>query len=182
MNLKCDSCLLKFDLDSHRPKSLPCGHTICKECVENPALGTKCPTCKKAFEKRRPQNLPDTAIVVRLLEDEEAPPSKKPKTENPNLAQQLVSASSPQTPQRVQIIKHRDGKIQVKGLMPGQQLVQMPDGKLHVLDTIPPPGQQITTIGQRNANSDLVQKTSSIVRAIQGIPQTPATPVFVHFV
>lgn len=28
-----------------------------------------------------------------------------------------------------------DGKLQVRGLMPGQQLVQMPDGKLHVLNT-----------------------------------------------
>ncbi|XP_026274100.2 uncharacterized protein LOC113204784 isoform X1 [Frankliniella occidentalis] len=87
MTLKCDSCLLKFDLHSHRPKNLPCGHTICKECVENPTLGRKCPTCKKAFKQRRPHNLPDTAIVVRLLEDEDEPPSKKPKTENPELQQ-----------------------------------------------------------------------------------------------
>ncbi|KAE8752789.1 hypothetical protein FOCC_FOCC000527 [Frankliniella occidentalis] len=87
------------------------------------------------------------------------------------------TAASPQTPQRVQILKQPDGKIQVKGLMPGQQLVQMPDGKLHVLNTAAPPGQQITTTGQRIiANSGLVQKTPTIVRAIQGTPQTPATP------
>lgn len=37
--------------------------------------------------------------------------------------------------QKVQILRGPDGKLQVRGLMPGQQLVQMPDGKLHVLNT-----------------------------------------------
>lgn len=39
------------------------------------------------------------------------------------------------TPQRVQIMRTPDGRFTVKGLMPGQQLVQMPDGKLQVLST-----------------------------------------------
>ncbi|KRT79741.1 PHD finger motif containing protein [Oryctes borbonicus] len=38
-------------------------------------------------------------------------------------------------PQRVQILRGPDGRLTVKGLMPGQQLVQMPDGKLQVLTT-----------------------------------------------
>lgn len=42
---------------------------------------------------------------------------------------------TPDTPQRVQILRGPDGKIQVRGLLPGQQLIQMPDGKLHVLST-----------------------------------------------
>ncbi|CAK1552071.1 unnamed protein product [Leptosia nina] len=36
-------------------------------------------------------------------------------------------------PQKVQIIRAPDGKITVKGLLPGQQLIQMADGKLHVV-------------------------------------------------
>ncbi|CAH1170436.1 unnamed protein product [Phaedon cochleariae] len=39
------------------------------------------------------------------------------------------------TPQRVQIMRTPDGRITVKGLLPGQQLVQYPDGKLQVLTT-----------------------------------------------
>ncbi|KAH8303808.1 hypothetical protein KR018_008184 [Drosophila ironensis] len=39
------------------------------------------------------------------------------------------------TPHKVQIIRGPDGKVSVRGLNPGQQLVQMPDGKLHVLTT-----------------------------------------------
>ncbi|KAK5645407.1 hypothetical protein RI129_006707 [Pyrocoelia pectoralis] len=40
-----------------------------------------------------------------------------------------------ETPQRVQIMRSPDGRLTVKGLMPGQQIVQMPDGKLQVLTT-----------------------------------------------
>ncbi|XP_026289565.2 uncharacterized protein LOC113214420 [Frankliniella occidentalis] len=87
MDLKCDICFLNFDLDAHRPKNLPCGHTICKECVENPSLGRKCPTCRKAFKIRRLEDLPDSFLTIRLLEDEDAPPCKKLKIEDPELQQ-----------------------------------------------------------------------------------------------
>ncbi|XP_022221729.2 nucleosome-remodeling factor subunit NURF301 isoform X3 [Drosophila obscura] len=45
------------------------------------------------------------------------------------------STQSAPTPHKVQIIRGPDGKVSVRGLNPGQQLVQMPDGKLHVLTT-----------------------------------------------
>lgn len=44
-------------------------------------------------------------------------------------------ATPSKDPQRVQIMRTPDGRITVKGLMPGQQLVQFPDGKLQVLTT-----------------------------------------------
>lgn len=49
-----------------------------------------------------------------------------------------ATPSTPKTPgetstQKVQIIRGSDGKVSVRGLNPGQQLIQMPDGKLHVL-------------------------------------------------
>lgn len=44
------------------------------------------------------------------------------------------AAQTPQ-PHKVQIIRGPDGKVSVRGLSPGQQLIQMPDGKLHVLTT-----------------------------------------------
>ncbi|XP_059217057.1 nucleosome-remodeling factor subunit NURF301 isoform X2 [Stomoxys calcitrans] len=47
-----------------------------------------------------------------------------------------VTSSSPAPQQhKVQIIRGPDGKVSVRGLSPGQQLIQMPDGKLHVLTT-----------------------------------------------
>ncbi|XP_026293618.1 uncharacterized protein LOC113217778 [Frankliniella occidentalis] len=91
MNLKCDNCIHNLDFESHRPKCIPCGHTICKECVENPALGRKCPTCRMEF-KRRPEDLPDNGLALRVLavqslENDGAPPCKKPKIEDPDLEQ-----------------------------------------------------------------------------------------------
>lgn len=52
----------------------------------------------------------------------------------------------------MQILRGPDGKIQVRGLMPGQQLIQMPDGKLHVLST-----NQV----QQNSPLTTVTKTST---------------------
>ena len=37
-----------------------------------------------------------------------------------------------QTQQKVQIVRSNDCKSQVRGILPGQQLVQMPDGKLQI--------------------------------------------------
>ncbi|CAL7947538.1 unnamed protein product [Xylocopa violacea] len=64
--------------------------------------------------------------------------------------------------QKVQILRGPDGKLQVRGLMPGQQLVQMPDGKLHVLNT----GQAITTLTQTGGTSTTTQaKTTTTTTA-----------------
>ena len=40
--------------------------------------------------------------------------------------------------QKVQIVKSADGKLQVRGLLPGQQLVQMPDGRLQIFSSNTP--------------------------------------------
>ncbi|XP_011164539.2 nucleosome-remodeling factor subunit NURF301 isoform X2 [Solenopsis invicta] len=80
------------------------------------------------------------------------PTSILPKTpQTPGLNQQslirVTPTSTTNTPmqQRVQILRGPDGKLQVRGLLPGQQLVQMPDGKLHVLNVSQTVG---TTIAQ----------------------------------
>ncbi|KAI5633082.1 PHD-finger domain-containing protein [Phthorimaea operculella] len=44
-----------------------------------------------------------------------------------------ATPTKPDGPQKVQIIRAPDGKITVRGLLAGQQLIQMPDGKLHVV-------------------------------------------------
>lgn len=78
--------------------------------------------------------------------------------QNPVATPTIVAPSAPQTPQqtqqKVQIVRSSDGKIQVRGLLPGQQLVQMPDGKLQIFSQPTPaapaaqpqlPQQQPTT-------------------------------------
>ena len=57
-------------------------------------------------------------------------PSIIQQSASPNTINSIQSPSSPQ--QKVQIVRSADGKIQVRGLLPGQQLVQMPDGRLQI--------------------------------------------------
>ncbi|XP_017481790.1 PREDICTED: nucleosome-remodeling factor subunit NURF301 isoform X1 [Rhagoletis zephyria] len=58
-------------------------------------------------------------------------------TENATGSAAQTQQQQTPTPQqhKVQIIRGPDGKVSVRGLNPGQQLIQMPDGKLHVLTT-----------------------------------------------
>lgn len=55
------------------------------------------------------------------------------------IIQQQIVKQPPET-QKVQIIRTPDGKVCVKGLNPGQQLYQLPDGKIQVISS---PGKSI---------------------------------------
>lgn len=57
-------------------------------------------------------------------------------------------------PQKVQILRAPDGKISVRGLLQGQQLIQMPDGKLHIV-----------MAGQQGVAGQLVATSSSTMKA-----------------
>lgn len=70
-----------------------------------------------------------------------------------------------ETPQRVQIMRTPDGRITVKGLLPGQQLVQYPDGKLQVMTP-----SQIQSAG-------LAIKTPTNTVTVQKPATTPTTPI-----
>ncbi|XP_075160179.1 nucleosome-remodeling factor subunit NURF301 E(bx) isoform X2 [Haematobia irritans] len=81
---------------------------------------------------------------------------------------QSSSTINSHTPQqhKVQIIRGPDGKVSVRGLSPGQQLIQMPDGKLHVLTTTSSSssGAQAAATspgGQTSLNKKLPVKTIS---------------------
>ncbi|XP_048270698.1 nucleosome-remodeling factor subunit NURF301 isoform X2 [Bombus terrestris] len=93
------------------------------------------------------------------------PTSILPKTQQAGNQQSLIKVSGQagsiqQIQQRVQIIRGPDGKLQVRGLMPGQQLVQMPDGKLHVLNN----SQAITTLAQTGGTT-IQTKTATTTTA-----------------
>ena len=66
-----------------------------------------------------------------------------------------------QTQQKVQIVRSSGGKIQVLGLLPGQRLVQMPDGKLQIFSQ--PPVQAPIPQPVQTPPSTAVQQTSRIV-------------------
>lgn len=41
--MDCPVCMERYDLGRRRPKSLPCGHTLCLHCLLQPQLGNRCP-------------------------------------------------------------------------------------------------------------------------------------------
>ena len=91
---------------------------------------------------------------------------------------QVTTQPSPSSQQKVQIVKTADGKIQVRGLMPGQQLVQMPDGKLQIFSL--PAGNTVQSPGGgiKLATSPGVKPASPQTLASQ--PQLQATPAVGH--
>ena len=70
---------------------------------------------------------PNTANKIFLSKDGKI---IRPQVSNSGTAQ--PSRVQPGTKQKVQIVKNANGKIEVCGLLPGQQLVKMPDGNLQM--------------------------------------------------
>ncbi|XP_073840777.1 nucleosome-remodeling factor subunit NURF301 E(bx) [Musca autumnalis] len=92
-------------------------------------------------------------------------------TSNSTITSTSSSQPSPQQ-HKVQIIRGPDGKVSVRGLSPGQQLIQMPDGKLHVLTTTSASSSTATTSGQNILSKKLPIKAPAPV-----IAQTANTPM-----
>lgn len=71
----------------------------------------------------------------------------------------FLGTNSPvQVQQKVQILRGPDGKLQVRGLLPGQQLIQMPDGKLHVLNV-----SQTVSSTSAQSNSTIPTSTPQVI-------------------
>ncbi|XP_011866666.1 PREDICTED: nucleosome-remodeling factor subunit NURF301 isoform X2 [Vollenhovia emeryi] len=90
-----------------------------------------------------------------------------------------TTTSSPvQVQQRVQILRGPDGKLQVRGLLPGQQLVQMPDGKLHVLNVSQTVATTVAQGAQTNSTTSTTTpqaKTMTVVSNKTATENTTAT-------
>merc|ERR1719330_422917 len=97
-----------------------------------------------------------------------APPGK---VAIPSLVNKGAPAISPGpgTQQKVQIVKSADGKIQVRGLLPGQQLVQMPDGRLQILSNQQVPAGAGTVI--QNTAPQMEMATPQAVTQQQVVQQ-----------
>lgn len=71
-----------------------------------------------------------------------------------------------------------DGRITVKGLLPGQQLVQYPDGKLHVL-TSAQLQTGITPVKSQAAATSTVK--TAVKQAVQQTPTGSLAQYFKHW-
>lgn len=89
--------------------------------------------------------------------------------------QQTTPSPATPGPQRVQISKGADGKLQVKGLLPGQQLVQLADGRLHVINS----SNINNTVNSGTATTPTAGKQQFIIKTQGGTKTTPAKPQMV---
>ncbi|XP_011691661.1 PREDICTED: nucleosome-remodeling factor subunit NURF301 isoform X2 [Wasmannia auropunctata] len=111
------------------------------------------------------------------------PTSILPKTpQTPGLNQQSLIRVTPTTTaspvhvqQRVQILRGPDGKLQVRGLLPGQQLVQMPDGKLHVLNVSQTVGTTIAQGAQTKSTTTATAPQAKTVTTVSPKTTTEST-------
>lgn len=47
LQMECPVCLEPYGLQRHRPKALPCGHSVCLDCLQNSGFGRQCPQDRK---------------------------------------------------------------------------------------------------------------------------------------
>ena len=88
-----------------------------------------------------------------------------------------TSSADTQLQQKVQIVRSSDGKIQVRGLLPGQQVVQMPGGKLQIVPTTPKPPSIATAT---TANSSPQQQKQVVAKQLApGVPIPPGHIAFI---
>lgn len=68
-NLECLVCLSKYNSVDKRPACLPCGHSVCRECLEDLIQGLCCPLCCEAFpEVVSTSQLKDNWYLLETLE------------------------------------------------------------------------------------------------------------------
>lgn len=64
--MECDICLSEYDQVGRTPKVVPCGHTVCLQCLQQ-STRKECPSCRTVFTAA-PVCLPNNFSLLRLLE------------------------------------------------------------------------------------------------------------------
>lgn len=108
---------------------------IIQQTVSSPATRTNTATVNSASSASTTTNVnTNTSASTSCLQNPVQHNQASANQTSNNSPHQPTSTQPPQQ-HKVQIIRGPDGKVSVRGLSPGQQLIQMPDGKLHVLTT-----------------------------------------------
>lgn len=90
-------------------------------------------------------------------------------TPNANLSPATIRLPN----QNIQILRMPDGQIQVKGLLEGQQMIQRPDGKFHLINNSSSSQSNVVNVTNKNLSSvpgnavQVTQQKTHIVKPIQ---------------
>ena len=79
--MECEKCFCQWDLEVHIPKILPCGHTICQQCLlsllhqsnsSELTSNLKCPLCQDEHQtissKEDISNLKENQLLISLTD------------------------------------------------------------------------------------------------------------------
>ncbi|KAK3863767.1 hypothetical protein Pcinc_030489 [Petrolisthes cinctipes] len=68
MDIGCEVCFIQFDEKIHKPRVLPCGHTLCDTCTHDILNRTQivCPFCRVNHQLTSPEDLPINFILLNL--------------------------------------------------------------------------------------------------------------------
>ncbi|KXZ49957.1 hypothetical protein GPECTOR_18g115 [Gonium pectorale] len=69
MEAECFICRNEWNATAHAPHVIPCGHTLCRECLQRPEM-RECPFCKAAI--RGCADLPCNHALMTLLASKDA--------------------------------------------------------------------------------------------------------------
>ncbi|KAK3928807.1 Roquin-1 [Frankliniella fusca] len=67
--MECKVCLEELDQAARVPKTLPCGHTACLQCLQR-CERRECPTCRTAYNVV-PESLPNNFALLELMEQQD---------------------------------------------------------------------------------------------------------------
>ncbi|KAK3926505.1 Roquin-2, partial [Frankliniella fusca] len=67
--MECEICFEALDQAARVPKTVPCGHTVCLQCLQR-CERRECPTCRTAYSVA-PESLPKTFALLKLIEQRE---------------------------------------------------------------------------------------------------------------
>ncbi|XP_026282103.2 uncharacterized protein LOC113209003 isoform X3 [Frankliniella occidentalis] len=67
MDLDCEVCLEELNQTGRVPKVVPCGHTVCLQCLQCLPRPTRCPSCRAAFTVA-PESLPNNFSLLRVMD------------------------------------------------------------------------------------------------------------------
>ena len=130
------------------------------------------------FDDNRGSFMPIVTNVQSLQVKNESPKPKLPSNtskKSMNSSKHQAQALTPQLEQKVQIVRSVDGKLQVRGLLPGQQLARMPDGKL-IIFSKPQPQKQVQHAITQTLPVSIAREEPPTIVAVPLAPGRQAPP------